>query len=244
MADDPNSGLMALLREGGMHAACAADGTMREGGSVPPGSTLVRLWHLDFGSVPLALKVWAAPAPVNYDRPEVWPLLQDMLQVRCMSRAQLAGLVARINDLPRKLGHGEGGLIAATLLGRIQQALTQPSAFPPLLSNDELRAELAKAKALGGVLGAPNDADTATKGLAGAAAAGLSAANGANLGWAGRTVQAALDRQKGLDAYRKTGIGYIIWVFSKFILGQGKDYQDDYAKQFRDEMLRRGLAVP
>ena len=55
MADDPNFGLMALLREGGMRAACSADGTMREGGSVPPGSTLVRLWHLDFASVPSAL---------------------------------------------------------------------------------------------------------------------------------------------------------------------------------------------
>ena len=55
MADDPNSGFMALLRKGGMRAACLTNGTMREGGSVPPGSTLVRLWHLDFASVPSAL---------------------------------------------------------------------------------------------------------------------------------------------------------------------------------------------
>lgn len=227
-----------------MRAACAADGTMREGGSVPSSWTLLRLWHLDLATLPSLLTRWATPAPVNYDRIEVRLLLQDMLQVRCLSREQLSGLVARINELPSKIGHGEGGLIAATLLGRVQQALTEPSTFPQLLSNDELRVALAEAVALGGVLGAPDSADKATKGLAGAAAAGLSAANGANLGWAGRTVQAALDKQKGLDAYRKTGVGYIIWVFAKFILGQGKEYQDDYAKQFRDEMLRRGLAVP
>ena len=168
----------------------------------------------------------------------------ERLQVRCMSREQLGGLVARVNELPKRIGHGEGGLIAATLLGRIQQALTQPSAFPPLLSNDELRAALSEAKALSAVLGAPSNADTATKGLAGAATAGLSATSGANLGWAGRTVQAALDKQKVLDASRKTGVGYLIWTWTKFILGRGKDYQDDYAKEYRDEMLRRGLAVP
>ena len=94
------------------------------------------------------------------------------------------------------------------------------------------------------MLGAPNTVDTATKGLAGAAVAGLSAADGANLGWAGRTVQAALDKQKALDASRKTGFGYVVWTWAKFILGRGKDYQDDYAKAFRDEMLRRGLATP
>ncbi|TWB41937.1 hypothetical protein [Nitrospirillum pindoramense] len=104
-------------------------------GRVPAGQTLEQFWHVDF---PYAHWVGGG---LDYSHFEVRALMTDMLSVRRLSPALLQALLTRIKDrLTAAFGPQQGGMMAAVLIARCQQAVTQPEDFPGLLSDDELIA--------------------------------------------------------------------------------------------------------
>ena len=97
-------------------------------GYVPPGKTLIQFWHLDF---PLG--------SIDYNRPVVLGLLQEMLSVRRLSEGAGNSLGYRIYTmLPASYGD-EGKVMAAMLLARARQAISEPETWPSLLDDEELR---------------------------------------------------------------------------------------------------------
>jgi hypothetical protein len=162
---DPNLSIDRITHEiwlAHSHIACTASDTGCVGngddippiGKLPPGVDAFRFWLVDtrsainltdgdaIGWVSKAILeglALAAPPSMNYDRPEVRQILERMLSVRRMGKAELFGLGHDIQQLPSRIGKAEGGIVAATLITRIGQALGSPEDFPPLLTNNELR---------------------------------------------------------------------------------------------------------
>ena len=259
MANIADMELASLLQQGASyvyaaHSICSLN-DVPPIGRVPAGTSMQQFWHLG----PAPVSGWShlfipLPHQPDFNKPEVSTLLQEMMAVRRTSPADLKSLVARINFLPQRLGRQDGGFIAATLLSRVGQALSEPTAFPPLLTNTELRKAYAEAKGLGAMTATASQADST---LTVAATAVATASQAMPDHWAGRIVQKIVESgpgqlvtQQGLaiaqkwSAYKKVGVGAAVWICSKFILGYATDYQAAYAQAFRDEMIRRGLPAP
>ena len=98
-------------------------------GYVPPGKTLIQFRNLDF---PIKR--------VDYNRPLVLEMLREMLSVRRLSEGAGNALGYRIyKELPTKYGD-EGKVMAAMLLSRARQAISEPEVWPSLLDVAELKA--------------------------------------------------------------------------------------------------------
>ncbi|MBB6251456.1 hypothetical protein [Nitrospirillum iridis] len=194
-------------------------------GRVPAGMTLVQFWRLDF---PIAGQ------SLNYDDPAVQHLLQDMLSIRRLDAGGLTALLSRIRrTLLDAYGTAKGGLMAAALMARCQQAIERPEDFPPLLSDDELRTgytatgRIAKGFHYGAWV---NNAAAAESNRARVVGSTWLPA------WLRETCQA-------LSRGPATPIN-LMFIYIGKILGTGEDYNNARHLAYRDEMNRRRMAIP
>ncbi len=198
-------------------------------GVPPPGKTLVQFWHLDF---------WGAKKPgmPDYAAPLVQQLLRDMLSIRRLDPHAVRALMERIQkQLLDAYGTGAGGMMAAMLISRSQDALNTPEDFPPLLDDAELKQAFVTAMRLEGGFKAGGALVGAGK-TAGAKAGAVETARAAP-GW--------LQRMAGAFGRATTGkVPNLSLLWAGFMASRGQAYFSAKAQDYRDELNRRRLPIP
>ena len=221
-------------------------------GYVTPGKTLVQFWNLDF----------PIQGP-DYTRPAVTSLLTEMLSVRRLSPGAANALGLRIHTtLPAAYGR-DGSVMAAMLIARCRQALAEPEGWPSLLDDGELKAAYAVYRqnehgfegagaALGfggkasGIMESSFNKNTNLPEWLRGLTRGLTLFKDKIL----RSIPPGLRKieipsagfNKDGKPFRITGPG-ILAAYIAWIIGSGALQNRRRAEAYRDEMMRRGIAL-
>ncbi|MBB6251454.1 hypothetical protein [Nitrospirillum iridis] len=164
-------------------------------------------------------------------------LMTEMLSVRRLDAGSLSALLSRIRSrLLAAYGPGKGGFMAAMLMARVNQAVERPEDFPALLSDAELLAaygiseKMAKSFGRGGFVfagatGGPPVAREVAQRMTWSLPRWL------------ENVGKAMSSEAILPV--AMGIGTISWIISS-----GHDHFADRKQTYKEEMIRRNMAIP
>ncbi|MEE3625006.1 hypothetical protein UCD39_13545 [Nitrospirillum sp. BR 11752] len=205
-------------------------------GQVHNGVSLVEFWGLDAPTIQVwRLEVTASPGSrVDYTDPTSQQLLREMLSVRRLDVGALSALLARIKARQvAAFGPGLGGVKAAMLMARVHQAIERPEDFPGLLSDDELVEAYKISANIGPKFGWSHDL------LVGAATTPGSAMSGLKLRkW---TVPPWLRRTNKVILFPPVALCLLA---IERLLSAAESHYSQKKAVFRDEMLRRNMAIP